>query len=122
MVRDWRVFVGIWCSALIGWHRKGKEGASPRVMTTHYNNADTSTSAISRREVGKVWWKSVINELLDSEKEDLEALRILRRKVTDAESLGIIAGLLERKAERVIELNLLLRYRDSEKEAKNTNG
>jgi hypothetical protein len=100
-------------------------------MTSNYHNADTSKSArsasgadaaISRREVGKVWWKSVINELLDSEKEDLEALRILRRKVTDAESLGIIAGLLERKAERVIELNLLLRYRDAEKEAKSANG
>jgi hypothetical protein len=85
-------------------------------MSRKQNIEDTSTNAISRRQVGKVWWKSVLNELIDSEKEDLEDLRILRRKLSDAESLRIVAGLLERKTERVIELTLLLRYKDSAQE------
>lgn len=76
-------------------------------------------SAIQRRKVGEVWWKSVLNQLIDSEKEDLEDLRILRRKLSDTESLRIVAALFDRKAERVIELTLLLRYRDKEKEASN---
>lgn len=74
------------------------------------------TDAISRREVGKVAWKSVLNELIDSEKDDLADLKALRRRSTDPESIRLISGLLERKIERVIELNLLLRYRDKEKE------
>jgi hypothetical protein len=68
--------------------------------------------AISRREVGKVAWRNVINELLDSEKEDLCDLKALRRKLTDADSLKLVAALLERKTERVIELTLLLRYKE----------
>jgi len=74
------------------------------------------SEALSRREVGKVAWKSVINELLDSEKEDLNDLKALRRKLTDADSLKLVAAILERKTERVMELTLLLRYRDKEKE------
>lgn len=84
-------------------------------MTTEKSNIAAPYEAISRREVGKVAWKNVINELLDSEKEDLEDLRTLRRKVSDAELLRIIGGLLERKTERVIELTLLLRYKEKEK-------
>ena len=57
-------------------------------------------------------WRNVINELLDSEKEDLCDLKMLRRKLTDAESLKLVAALLERKSERVIELTLLLRYKE----------
>jgi hypothetical protein len=69
--------------------------------------------------VGKVAWKSVINELLDSEKEDLCDLKALRRKLTDADSLKLVAALLERKTERVIELTLLLRYKEKTQEAAN---
>lgn len=58
----------------------------------------------------------MLNELLDSEKDDLEDLKALRRRLTDTVSLNLVSGLLERKVERVIELNLLLRYRDKEKE------
>lgn len=76
----------------------------------------SATSALSRRKVGEVAWRSVINDLIDSEKEDLEDLRILRRKLNDVDSLRIVAALFDRKAERVIELTLLLRYRDTAKE------
>ena len=71
---------------------------------------------VSRREVGKVAWRNVINDLVDSEREDLEDLRVLRRRLTNAEDLRLVAQLFDRKAERVIELTILLRYRDREKE------
>lgn len=79
-------------------------------------NNEAINEAISRREVGKVAWRSVINDLLDSEKEDLEDLRILRRKVSGEELQRIIGGLLERKIERVLELELLLRYKEKVQE------
>lgn len=78
--------------------------------------------AIGRREVGKVAWRGVINDLIDSEREDLDALKILRSRLSDTDSLRLVGGLLERKAERVIELTLLLRYRDREKERELGNG
>lgn len=80
------------------------------------SNNEAINEAIGRREVGKVAWRSMINDLLDSEKEDLEDLRILRRKVSGEELQRIIGALLERKIERVLELELLLRYRDVKKE------
>ena len=83
----------------------------------HTNMATKPSEAISRREVGKVAWRNVINELLDSEKEDLCDLKALRRKLTDADSLKLVAALLERKTERVIELTLLLRYKEKTQEA-----
>jgi hypothetical protein len=79
---------------------------------TNTNGATKPSESYSRREVGKVAWRNVINELLDSEKEDLCDLKMLRRKLTDAESLKLVAALLERKTERVIELTLLLRYKE----------
>lgn len=69
-------------------------------------------TAISRRGVGKAAWKRVIEELIASEKEDLLDLAVLRRKVNDIELQRVIAQLYERKAERVIQLNELLRYND----------
>ena len=86
-------------------------------MTTSNSQTTNHSEALSRRQVGKVAWKSVINELLDSEKEDLCDLKALRRKLTDADSLKLVAALLERKAERVLELTLLLRYKEKTQEA-----
>ncbi len=88
------------------------------MASNHYteNKPTNANNAVSRREVGKVWWRTVLNELIDSEKEDLDDLKALRRRLTDNESLRLVSSLLERKTERVIELNLLLRYRDKHKE------
>jgi hypothetical protein len=74
------------------------------------------SAALGRRIVGKVAWKSMLQELIDSEREDLADLKALLRRVTDKDSMRLISSLYERKTERVIELNLLLRYRDREKE------
>lgn len=76
------------------------------------------TTAISRRGVGKAAWKRVIEELIASEQEDMKDLRTLRRKVMDVESLRLISDLMERKAERVIQLNELLRYSDPDSKLK----
>lgn len=103
------------CSVFVLFLMKG--GWNQIVTLSNQHVAAKSTDAISRREVGKVAWKSVLNELIDSEKEDIEDLKALRRRLmTDPESLRLVGSLLERKVERVIELNLLLRYRDKEKE------
>lgn len=76
------------------------------------------TNAISRRGVGKAAWKRVIEELIASEQEDMKDLKALRRKVMDKESMSIIADLLERKVERVTQLNELLRYSDKDSRLK----
>ena len=53
-----------------------------------------------------------LEQMFRSEKDDLEDLKALRRRLTDPESLRLVSGLLERKVERIIELNSLLHYRD----------
>lgn len=76
---------------------------------------DTSRDAISRRGVGKAIWKRMIDDLIDSERADLEDLRILRRKLfSDPQALQLIAVMQERKSDRIIYLNELLRYSDRE--------
>ena len=87
------------------------------MASSNTNTAAKPSDAISRREVGKVAWRNVLNEMIDSEKEDLEDLKALRRRLTDPESLRLVGGLLERKVERIIELNGLLHYRDKDSAA-----
>lgn len=57
-----------------------------------------------------------IEELLRSEKEDLEDLRTLKRKLNDPESLRIVGELLARKTERVISLTDLYHYKEPKEE------
>lgn len=73
------------------------------------------TDAISRRGVGKAMWKRMIDELIASEKEDLKDLQALRNRMSgDPQAMRLIAALQERKTERVIQLNELLRYSDKD--------
>lgn len=58
-----------------------------------------------------------IEELLQSEKEDLADLRTLKAKLTDPEHLRIVSDLLARKTERVITLSELYQYRDPKDDA-----
>lgn len=105
---DCLVFVTIWLRlrAEIVWLSE---------MASSKNNiAAKPSDAISRREVGKVAWRNMLDQLIDSEKEDLEDLKALRRRLSDAECLRLVSGLLERKVERIIELNGLLHYRDKD--------
>lgn len=55
----------------------------------------------------------MIDQLIASEKADLEDLRTLRRRINDPELLKIITEIYERKTIRVIELTQLYHYRDS---------
>ncbi|MCC6454156.1 MAG: hypothetical protein IT328_04385 [Caldilineaceae bacterium] len=68
------------------------------------------SDAIARRQVGKREWKNDLQEVLDSEDDDLPTLRTLRRRVTDGESIRLISELFERKTVRVMTLNKLYRY------------
>lgn len=73
------------------------------------------TNAISRRGVGKARWRSVIDELIASEREDLKDLQALRNRLSnDSQALKLIAAIQERKTERVCQLNELLRYSDKD--------
>lgn len=74
-------------------------------------------SVLNRRGVGKVVWRSVINDLIESERQDLRELREMRDRTRDLDMMRLLCTLLERKTERVIELNELLRYRDKDSEA-----
>lgn len=86
-------------------------------MASNYDIAEKPTVAIQRREAGKTWWRSVITDLIESEKDDLRELREMRDRTRDLDMMRLLCTLLERKTERVIELNELLRYRDKDSEA-----
>ena len=76
-------------------------------------------SLLQRRGAGKAGWKRVIENLIQSEKEDLQDLRTLRRLLTNnPEGLRILAEMAERKTIRVIELNDLLHYKDDDRNGK----
>lgn len=80
---------------------QGAEVSQTEMASTNQHIVDRpgqTNTDVSRREVGKVAWKNVINELVDSEKEDLEDLRILRRRLTNADDLRLVAQLFDRKA------------------------
>lgn len=83
------------------------------MFTDNVLEATPMTSTLRRRGVGKAIWRRVIDNLIASEKEDMIDLAVLRRKITDPELLRIIAAMQERKTIRVIELNELLRYKES---------
>lgn len=71
-----------------------------------------ATKVIERRSVGKASWRMTLNELLESEQSDLARLRRLRDKhLHDAETQRLIGELLYEKAERLLRLNELLRYK-----------
>lgn len=80
------------------------------------------TDALSRRGVGKVAWRNVLDILISSEKEDLRDLAILRHMVSNnPQGLKLIAQMQERKSIRIVELNDLRHYREpSEKTSEKT--
>lgn len=78
-------------------------------------NAANPFAALQRRQVGKREWRVTIQELLESERADLVLLRRMREKyTTDSETQGLVAQLLDSKAERLIKLNELLHYKGEE--------
>jgi hypothetical protein len=74
---------------------------------------DIDYKSVSRREVGKSAWKDQLMTLIDSERDDLDALAILRRKLKeDKEAMLILAEMSDRKSRRILEMTILLRYSD----------
>lgn len=70
------------------------------------------TNTLARRGVGKVAWRNVIENLIHSEKEDMEDMAVLRRLLANnGEGQKLIAQMQQRKAIRVIELTQLLHYK-----------
>lgn len=59
----------------------------------------------------------MINDLIESERQDMRELRELRDKTRDLDTMRLICTLLERKTDRVIELHELLRYKDTRQES-----
>lgn len=75
------------------------------------------TQTIQRRGVGKAIWRRVIDNLIASEKEDLQDMRTLRRMLANnPEAMKILAEMAERKTIRVMELTDLLHYKDQAKD------
>lgn len=73
------------------------------------------TTVLARRGVGKAAWKRVIDNLIASEKEDLQDLATLRRLLANnPQAQELISQMHQRKTIRVIELTQLLHYKDKE--------
>jgi hypothetical protein len=73
-----------------------------------------------RRDVGGRAWHYMIDQIIDSERQEIKKLRFLRQNTNDCESLQVIADLQEGKMIRVIELEQLYDYREPiEKKARN---
>lgn len=85
-------------------------------MPPNYDIAEKPVRAIQRRKAGETWWKNVINDLIESEKDDLRELRDLRDRTRDMDTMRLICTLLARKTERVIELTQLLHYKDTDRQ------
>lgn len=74
--------------------------------------------ALRRRPIGKAAWRMTLNELLESEKASLQALRAIgNRHPHDMETQRLVATLALEAADRIGKLNELLQYRDATKEA-----
>ena len=72
------------------------------------------TDALRRRQTGKAAWKMTLNDLLESEKTGLMALRALgNRHPHDMETQRLVAQLALEAADRISLINELLNYKDT---------
>lgn len=78
----------------------------------------TPIDAIRRRPIGKAAWRMTLNELLESERTGLQALRAIgNRHPHDMETQRLVATLAIEAAERIGKLNELLAYKGDERAA-----
>lgn len=74
------------------------------------------TKTVQRRGVGKALWKRVIENIIASEKEDMQDMAVLRRLLhNNLQGQKLLAEMADRKTIRVMELTQLLHYNDRDK-------